>query len=159
MTNSIDIARRSWLRQPWWMKSLWLFCLYMTFVYMPWDMFFKPFERWEQVWFGFTIRGWPAKLTEPIHWAIYAAGSWGFLHMRSWMWPWASLYCAQVTIGMIIFNIIAGPEMGDGRGGGPATSVVIGAFLGWLTWKLWMARTLFESPAGDPPTEAIPEDH
>jgi len=159
MTNPIDIARSSWRLQPLWMKSLWLFCLYMTFGYMPWDIFFKPVEQWEQVWFGFTIRGWPAKLTEPIHWAIYAAGSWGFLHMRCWMWPWAALYCAQVTISMIIFNIIAGPEMGDGRGGGPATSVVIGGFLAWLTWKLWMARPLFESQTRYRGPKLIPENN
>jgi len=144
MQSVVENFRSSWQVQPWWMKGVWLFCLYMTFVYMPWDFFLKPQAQWEQVWLGFTIRGWPAKLTEPIHWAIYASGSWGFLHMRRWMWPWAAVYSVQVMIAMIIFNTIAGPEMGDGRGGGPIMSVIIGGFLAWLTWKLWQARELFQ---------------
>ena len=127
------------------MNLLWAFCLYMTFVYMPWDFFWKSPDQWEQVWFGFTVRGWAAKLSEPIHWAIYAAGSWGFYKMRGWMWPWASIYCAQVAVAMFIFNILEGPSLGDGRGGGPIASVVIGGFLVWLTYKLWTSRSLFNT--------------
>ena len=139
----------AWKGRPWWMNVLWLFCLYMTFVYMPWDFFLKSREEWEQVWFGFTLRGWPAKLTEPIHWAIYAAGSWGFYKMRSWMWPWACVYSAQVAIAMIIFNILEGPANGDGRGGGPIASIVIGSFLVWLTYKLWQAKPLLNGNRSD----------
>ena len=131
------------------MNLVWFFCLYMTFVYMPWDMFVKPPEHWEEVWLGFTIRGWAAKLSEPVHWAIYIAGSYGFWKMKSWMWPWAAIYAGQVAIGMVIFNIIAGPEYGDGRGGGPITAILIGTALAWLTFKLWRARTLFDT---DPST-------
>ena len=50
--------KAEWARRPWWLNVIWLFCLYMTFVYMPWDFFFKSMDRWEEVWFGFTIRGW-----------------------------------------------------------------------------------------------------
>jgi hypothetical protein len=140
----IDVIKIEWQKRPWWINFLLGFCLYMTFVYEPWDIFFKPQDQWQEVWFGFTINGWAAKVTEPIHWAIYSAGSYGFWKMKSWMWPWASVYCAQVTIAMVIFNVIAGPEMGDGRGGGPIMSVIIGVFLAVLTYKLWRARPLFE---------------
>ena len=140
-------VNREWNKRPLWINLVWFFCLYMTFIYMPWDMFIKPPERWEEVWFGFTIRGWPAKVTEPVHWAIYIAGSYGFWKMARWMWPWAAIYAAQVTIGMIIFNVIAGPDYGDGRGGGTVMAVLIGAALAWLTWKLWQAKTLFDATA------------
>ncbi len=88
------------------MNLLFGFCLYMTFIYMPFDMFFKPIADAQEVWFGFLLQGWAAKLTEPIHWAIYAAGAYGFWKMRSWMWPWSALYAAQVALGMLIWSLL-----------------------------------------------------
>ena len=93
---------RERLRQrPWWMNALMIFCAYMALVHMPWDVFVKPVERDAEAWFGFLLRGRWAKLTEPLHWAIYAAGAYGFWRMRNWMWPWAPLYAAQVALGML----------------------------------------------------------
>jgi hypothetical protein len=107
-------------------------------------MFTKPYDRWEEVWFGFTVRGWAAKLTEPIHWAIYAAGSYGIWKLKAWMWPWAGLYCAQIVVAMVIFNVIAGPELGDGRGGGPIAAVGTGIFFLIPTILLFRSRKLFK---------------
>ena len=73
--------------RPWWMNAVMLFCAYMTFIHMPWDIFVKPVAQDAEAWFGFLLRGWGAKLTEPLHWAIYAAGTYGFWRMRAWMWP------------------------------------------------------------------------
>jgi hypothetical protein len=67
----------------------------MAFVYVPWDFLWKPVSRDEEVWLGIMFTGWGAKLTEPLHWAIYAAGFYGFYRMRSWMWPWAPLTSAS----------------------------------------------------------------
>ena len=69
--------------RPWWMNALFAFCLFMTFAYMPFDVFWKPVETDQEVWFGFLLHGWAAKATEPLHWAIYAAGAYGFWKMRS----------------------------------------------------------------------------
>jgi hypothetical protein len=145
----IEAIKTEWQKRPWWMNGLFAFCLYMTFVYEPWDILFKPFEQWEEVWLGLTITGWAAKVTEPIHWAIYAAGAYGFWKMKSWMWPWAAVYSAQVTLAMIIFNIIAGPAYGDDRGGGPIASVVIGLFLATLTYHLWRAKDRFDEASAN----------
>jgi len=98
-------------RRPWWMNLIWIFCLYMTFIYLPFDLFFKPVAEDQEVWFGYLLTGWAAKLTEPLHWAIYAAGAYGFWKMKSWMWPWAGVYVAQVAIGMLVWNLL------DERGG------------------------------------------
>ena len=64
--------------------------------------------------------------------------------MKPWMWPWAGLYSAQIVIAMVIFNIIAGPELGDGRGGGPIAAIGTGLFFSIPTVLLFRARILFQ---------------
>ncbi len=95
-----------WQKRPWWMNLLLCFCLFMSFVYMPFDMFLKPVAEDQEVWFGVLFEGWAAKLTEPLHWAIYAAGCFGFWRMRPWMWPWASVYALQVAVSMLVWNVM-----------------------------------------------------
>src|SRR5690349_80396 len=100
-----------WLRErlaerPWWMNVLMVFCAYMALVHIPVDFFLKPLAQDGEAWFGFVLHGWAAKLTEPLHWAIYAAGAYGFWRMRSWMWPWAALYMAQVAFGSFVWSVV-----------------------------------------------------
>ena len=83
-----------------------VFCAYMAFVYVPWDFLWKPVSRDEEVWLGIMFTGWGAKLTEPLHWAIYAAGFYGFYRMRSWMWPWAAAYVGSVALGMLVWPLL-----------------------------------------------------
>jgi len=78
----------------------------MTFIYMPFDFFLKPVADDEEIWFGFTLTGWWAKATEPLHWLIYGLGAYGFWKMKTWMWPWASVYVAQIVIAMFVWNIL-----------------------------------------------------
>ena len=131
---------RDWLAdvfdgRPAWMNALMVFCAYMAFVYVPWDFFVKPVALDEEVWFGLMFTGWAAKLTTPAHWAIYAAGFYGFLRMRDWMFPWAAVYAGSVAIGMWIWPWAY-------RG-----SFLLGliSFLpfAWLTRALWRAEPLF----------------
>ncbi|HAK51418.1 MAG TPA: hypothetical protein DCM54_05865 [Gammaproteobacteria bacterium] len=97
------------------MTGLLLFCAYMTFIYMPFDLFYKPVAEDEEIWFGITLHGWAAKATEPLHWAIYGAVFYGFLKMKHWMHPWAALYVAQVAIAMFVFPIVNDPgNLGSG---------------------------------------------
>ena len=124
------------------MNLMFVFCLYMTFIYLPFDLFLKPIERDEEVWFGFVLRGVWAKATEPLHWAIYAAGAWGFWKMKSWMWPWAAVYCAQVAIGMVVWSIL------DPRGA-PWMGLVAGAVFLVPTIALWRARPVFRSSTAE----------
>ncbi len=113
LTHPIARATSDWLGgllagRPWWMNAMMVFSAYMAFVYVPWDLLVKPVARDEEVWFGLVLTGYGAKLTEPIHWAIYAAGAYGFYHMRAWMWPWAAVYVAQVAIAMLVWNLLYG---------------------------------------------------
>jgi hypothetical protein len=120
--------------RPLWVNALMVFCAYMTFVYLPFDLFLKPVAQDEEVWFGFMLRGWAAKATEPLHWAIYSAGAWGFYKMRAWVWPWAALYVAQIAVGMFVWQIL------DQRGWGWAGGVVAATPFAILSLALWRAR-------------------
>jgi hypothetical protein len=125
------------------MNLLFGFCLYMTFIYMPFDMFFKPVAEDQEVWFGFLLQGWAAKLTEPIHWAIYTAGAFGFWKMRAWMWPWAGLYAAQVALGMLVWSLL------DSRGS-LITGAIAMAVLLVPTVALLKAKARFDQQLSDP---------
>ncbi len=132
----IDL-RAAWTARPWWMSLIFGFCLFMTFVYMPFDMFLKPVAADQEVWFGFLLTGWAAKLTEPVHWAIYAAGAYGLWKMKTWMWPWAAAYSLQVAISMLVFSLARGSLVG---------SAVTFAIFMVPTTALFRARTRFSTP-------------
>ena len=134
---------KRWLRalfagRPTWMNALMVFCGFMAFVYVPWDFLIKPAAVDEEVWFGLRLHGFGAKLTEPLHWAIYAAGWYGFRNMKSWMWPWAAVYTGQIALGMLIWNFVY-------VGGFGGFVLAIASFVPFaaLTWALWQADALF----------------
>jgi hypothetical protein len=136
---------RDWLRhlfdgRPWWMNAIMVFCGYMAFVYLPWDFFVKPAAVDEEVWFGIRFHGAAAKLLELPHWAVYAAGAYGFRKMRPWLWPWAAAYAGQVALGMLVWN-------GVYVGGFVGLLLGVVSFLPFagLAWALWEARPLFEA--------------
>lgn len=132
-----DTLRGAWQSRPWWMNLLLVFCAYMTFVYMPFDVFWKPVAEDEEVWLGITLHGWAAKATAPVHWLIYAAGMLGFWKMHRWMWPWAAVYVAQVVVAMVVWNVA------DDRGGGWLPGLVAGAVFAVPAVALWRARERF----------------
>lgn len=137
---ALDLAK-AWRARPWWMNALLAFCLYMTFIYLPYDLFVKPVAADEEVWFGFVLRGWWAKATAPLHWLIYAAGAWGFWRMSRWMWPWAALYCGQVAVAMAVWNVV------DARGGGWLPGLVAAAVFLVPTVALWRSKRRFQGGA------------
>lgn len=135
--------------RPHWMNALMLFCAYMTFIYLPWDIFIKPLAEDQEVWFGLLFTGWSAKAGAVLHWYVYAAGFWGFWKMRSWMFPWASLYAIQVAIGMFIWSLL------DERGGGIVTGLISAIpFLALATvlWKTSHFRSI-EKLTDEPETK------
>jgi short-subunit dehydrogenase len=134
----------AWLRtlfsgRSGWMNGLMVFCAYMTFVYLPWDLLIKPVAQDQEVWFGILFTGWAAKVLAIPHWIVYGVGAYGFYHMRSWMWPWAALYVAQIAFGMLVWSLVYGPE--------GFTGVVAGlvpfAVFSYLTLALWRAEPRF----------------
>ncbi len=138
---------RSWLRdhlarRPGWMNAVMFFCIFATVIYVPWDFFLKPVADDHEAWFGVLLTGYWAKATEPLHWAIYAAGWYGFWRMRSWMWPWAAVYAAQLVIGMFVWGVFY-----VGGVSGFVTGMICAAPFALMTRALWDARALFEGPA------------
>jgi uncharacterized protein len=126
--------------RPHWMNALLFFCLFMALIYLPWDIFVKPVRVDEQVWLGIVFHGWAAKITALPHWAIYAAGAYGFWHMRTWMWPWAAVYAAQVAVAMLLWNLFH-----VGGTGGFAAGIASFALLAGLALALWTARPTFHA--------------
>ena len=130
--------RAEWANRSWWMNLIFLFCVYMTFIYLPFDLFWKPVEGDEEVWFGFVLHGWWAKATEPLHWLIYGAGAYGFWKMSRWMWPWAAVYTAQIAVGMLVWSLL------DPRGSGPIFGSVAAAVFLVPTVALWRSKDKFQ---------------
>ena len=142
-SSPVDIVY-PWLQRrlqarPAYMNALLLFTAFMTVVYMPYDLFVKPVASDTEIWFGFALRGWAAKATEPIHWAIYAFGAYGFWRMRPWMWPWASLYTAQVAFSTFVWGALH-----VGGVGGWLAAIAGTAPLAALAAALWSARERFQ---------------
>ena len=142
ISNVWQTQRRA---RPLWMQPLLLFCLYMTFVYMPFDLFWKPVQDDQEVWFGYMLTGWWAKATAPLHWLIYGAGAYGFWHMRTWMWPWAALYVLQVAIGMFVWVVLYQP-------GNAIAGIVVGGVFLIPAIALWRARHRFDQRAASAAT-------
>ncbi|MEX2488760.1 MAG: hypothetical protein WD356_04465 [Pseudomonadales bacterium] len=136
-----ETLRKLFAGRPVWINALMVFCLYMTFIYLPFDLFVKPVAQDQEVWFGIVLTGWAAKATAPLHWAIYGAGAWGFYRMRPWMWPWASLYVVQVAIGMFVWTATSAQS-----GGLLAGAIVSIPFIA-LAVALWLAKPKFQGQA------------
>jgi len=83
--------------RPWWMTALALVCLIALLFNVPRDLFFAE-TREVEVWLGFEVRGWPALVTAPLHWAIFGVGAWAFWTRRSWVVPWAAAYLFYAAV-------------------------------------------------------------
>lgn len=125
--------------RPWWMNAMMITSAFLAYVYVPWDFFFKPLAEDQEAWFGILLTGWAAKLTEPLHFFIYAAGAYGFWRMRPWMWPWAAAWVAQLAFGMFLWPIVY-----RGGSGGWLLGFLGGAFFGLAAWALYAAREAFQ---------------
>jgi len=137
MADFIHAIKNDWSKRPSWMNPIFYFCVYMTFLYMPFDIFVKPVAADHEIWFGFALSGWWAKGTEPLHWLIYGAGTYGFWKMKTWMWPWAAVYAGQVTIAMLVWNII-----GD-NGRGVLGGLIAASLFAVPMVALWRAKHSF----------------
>ena len=74
--------REGLARRPLWMNAILAFCTYMTFIYLPWDVFIKPLEVDQEVWFGVLFTGWAAKAGALLHWFVYGAGTLTVAHAQ-----------------------------------------------------------------------------
>jgi len=96
-------ARLEAYPRPWWMTGMAVFCLATVVFLVPRDLFFAD-TRDVEVWLGFEVRGSAARLTAPIHWAVFLAGAWGFWSERRWILPCAAAYAFYVALGHLIWS-------------------------------------------------------
>ncbi len=132
-----------WIRdvfqgRPGWMNALLVFCGWMAFVYMPWDIFWKPVEADQEVWFGILFTGWAAKVMALPHWFVYGAAVYGFRRRRPWMRTWGAAYAAQVAFGMFVWTVVSvGGFLGFVGG------LIAGVPFGLIAWGLYSAEEQF----------------
>ena len=115
------------------------FSAYMTIIYLPWDIFRKPLNEDQEVWFGILFTAWPAKIGALLHWFIYSFAMVGFAGMKQWVQPWASLYAIQIAYGMAYWSF------NDERGSGSIAAVVVSLSFLLLAYALWRQRKLFKN--------------
>jgi hypothetical protein len=85
------------------MTALAGFCLLTLAFLIPRDLFVAH-TRDVEVWLGFELHGAAARLTAPLHWAIFAIGAWGFWRARPWVVPCAAAYCFYVALSHLIWS-------------------------------------------------------
>jgi hypothetical protein len=93
------------------MTALAGFCLLTVAFLVPRDLFLAE-TRDVEVWFGFEVRGTAALLTAPLHWALFAAGAWGFWQARPWIAPCAAFYLFYVALSHLIWSEVGANGQG-----------------------------------------------
>ena len=88
---------------PRWMTAGAVVCLVTLVAIVSGDLF-VPAARNTEVWFGFEVTGWPAILTAPVHWAIFAVGAWAFWTGRRRALTWAAAYLFYVALSHLVWS-------------------------------------------------------
>jgi hypothetical protein len=92
--------------RPAWMTALAALCALTVVVSIFRDLFL-PANRWMEIWFGFEITGWPALVTAPLHWAIFATGAYGFWNQRPWAAPCAAGYLVYAALAHLVWSEVS----------------------------------------------------
>jgi hypothetical protein len=83
--------------------ALAVFCVVTVLFLVSRDLFL-PHVRDVEVWFGFELRGVAARLTAPLHWAIFAFGAWAAWRARPWALPAAAGYAFLVAASHLVWS-------------------------------------------------------
>jgi hypothetical protein len=101
--------------RPAWMTAMALFCA-LTVMFLAWRDGFVPEVGNAEVWLGFELHGAAARLSAPLHWAIFATGAWGFWRAAPWITPAAAAYASYVSVSHLVWNVTS-PSGGGWRAG------------------------------------------
>jgi len=134
------MARAQWTKRPdnWQSTLLAALCLLTLLTHLVRDLFI-PETRDVEVWFGLEVRGTAALLTAPIHWAIFAAGAWGFWTQRPWVWTAASAYLVYGAFAHLIWS-----EASD-HGRGWMIGLVQATLISAMAAAVWRMRPRVET--------------
>jgi len=84
-------------------QALALLCA-ATVVFLAARDLLVPEVRDVEVWLGFELHGRAARLTAPLHWAIFAFGAFAFWRAKPWIWPAAAAYVLYVALSHLIWS-------------------------------------------------------
>jgi hypothetical protein len=115
--------------RPLWMTALALFCAGTVLFLLWYDL--ATDSRDVEVWLGFEVRGRAARLTAPLHWAIFAGGAWAFWTQQRWIAGAAALYVGYVALSHLIWS-----EASPNGNGWPIGLLQMGA-IGVFALPLW----------------------
>ena len=104
------------------MTALAALCALTILFLVPRDLFF-PETRDIEVWLGFELHGLAARLTAPLHWAVFAVGAWAFWTAQPWIPRAAAGYVFYVALSHLIWSE-ASPH-GNGWQAGLAQAALI----------------------------------
>jgi hypothetical protein len=79
-------------------------CCAATVVFLAARDLLLPEIRDVEVWGGFELHGRAARLSAPLHWAIFAAGAWAFWRAKPWIWSAAAAYVFYVAASHLIWS-------------------------------------------------------
>jgi hypothetical protein len=88
-----------------------------------------PAVRDVEVWFGVEVHGAAARLTAPLHWAIFAAGAWAFWRDRAWAAPAAAAYLFYVAFSHLVWSEASPHGRGWPAGLAQAAAISVPALL------------------------------
>jgi hypothetical protein len=114
------------------MTALALFCAGTVLFLLWYDL--ATDSRDVEVWLGFELRGRAARLTAPLHWAIFAGGAWAFWTQQRWIAAEAAAYVGYVALSHLIWSEVS--PNGNGWPIGLLQMAAIGAF----AIPLWIAH-------------------
>jgi hypothetical protein len=57
-----------------------------------------------EVWLGFELHGLAARLTAPLHWALFGAFAWAFWRAKPWVYGAAAAYVFYVALSHLIWS-------------------------------------------------------
>jgi hypothetical protein len=115
-----------------WHLGLAAFCLVTLLFTVSRDLFVAG-PRDVEVWFGFELHGTAARLTAPIHWAIFAFGAWAAWVQKPWILAAAAGYAFYVALAHLVWSE-ASPH-----GNGIAMGLLQAALLSIPGWLLLVA--------------------
>jgi hypothetical protein len=110
------------------MTALAVFCAASVVFLVARDLFVAH-VRDVEVWFGFEIRGTPALITAPLHWAIFIVGAWGFWFQRPWILPGAAAYELYIAASHLVWNQTSPNGLGWAAGVAEALAFAVPAIL------------------------------
>jgi len=117
-----------------WMRALALFCA-ATVLFLVWRDLFVANARDVEVWLGFALHGRAARLTAPLHWAIFAAGAWAFWTARPWILPAAAAYAFLVAASHLVWSVASPQGRGLPSGLAQAAALSVPALLLLRAWR------------------------